>query len=769
MQLANRYHDCVNDAVQKGKLTRAHATQILESSDPMATVRTLTEEMLSARRMTAISAVRLAENFQAVVDHPDGMYAGLQSLMVKDPFQRAKNTNVEARQKFYQGKFDAMFVEPLSKFRTRMIGFSQDTEAIENTVKAVYGEPSTAEAANFAKSWVEVAETARQLFNRVGGAISKNDNWLLPQSHDMDLVHNAGFEKWSGFIRDLLDPSKMLDDTGKALTKAEVDDSLQYVFDTISTGGVNKMADFTSRPNLTSTLARKGAEHRFLYFKDADSWMQYNKAFGRGDIYKSLVSWLDEKANDIALMEVMGPNPATMFDALKNQVDKEVRLTGKQKTFSSAVFNVVSGRTSEGDLTGLSKAFVATKNTVYSALLGSAFLSSVSDVGTIAITTKMNNIPTFKALSRQMSLLRPTNEADRIFAVRLGLIAEAWKGAALGSNRFGEIVGTGITAKVAEGVMRGSFLASWTDAGRKAFGMEFAAMLADNVGKQFDDLHPMLKKSMENYNLDAAKWDTFRARPLLTHEGASFADVLQDPSGDIHRMIITEMDYAVPTPDARVRAMTTGGHGNKTVKGMFFRSVFMLKSFPITMATTHLYRIAAQSTTRDKVFYAGALGASTTVMGGIALHAKDIASGREPRPMDGKFLGAAALQGGALGIFGDFIFSDVNRFGGGPAATFMGPLGGLVDDTLRLTKGSTTQALTGEDTAFGARGADFAKRYLPDIWQTRLFTDALFDNLAIMSDPKAQRRFNRIVRKRQQEFGQGYWTEPTEIPFIGGN
>jgi hypothetical protein len=31
-----------------------------------------------------------------------------------------------------------------------------------------------------------------------------------------------------------------------------------------------------------------------------------------------------------------------------------------------------------------------------------------------------------------------------------------------------------------------------------------------------------------------------------------------------------------------------------------------------------------------------------------------------------------------------------------------------------------------------------------------------------MANPDAQRRFNRIARKRQKEFNQGYWWKPGE-------
>ena len=226
---------------------------------------------------------------------------------------------------------------------------------------------------------------------------------------------------------------------------------------------------------------------------------------------------------------------------------------------------------------------------------------------------------------------------------------------------------------------------------------------------------------------------------------------------------MSETDYAVPMPDARVKAITTGGLGRGRIEGQAWRSVMMLKSFPLTIATTHLYRAAFQAANGEKAQYTGLLLATTTVLGGIALTAKDIAAGREPRPMDNpKFFAAALVQGGGLGIFGDYAFSDVNRFGGGIVSTAFGPTGQLTDDIVKLTLGNLQEAVRGEETNVLGESARFAERYTPDIWQTQLLKNALFDQIEMLADEDAQRKYNRIVRKRQKDYEQGYWWKPGE-------
>jgi hypothetical protein len=148
---------------------------------------------------------------------------------------------------------------------------------------------------------------------------------------------------------------------------------------------------------------------------------------------------------------------------------------------------------------------------------------------------------------------------------------------------------------------------------------------------------------------------------------------------------------------------------------------------------------------------------------------KDIAAGREPRDIGdnakdrAKFWAAAMQQGGGLGIFGDFIFSDVNRFGGGIVQTTLGPVPELVDKSFKLTFGNVQELAKGEDTDFLPELGEFAKRYSPKTWQTKLLNDALYDQAILWADPRAQRRFNRAMKKRTSEYGQEFWWRKGEL------
>lgn len=148
----------------------------------------------------------------------------------------------------------------------------------------------------------------------------------------------------------------------------------------------------------------------------------------------------------------------------------------------------------------------------------------------------------------------------------------------------------------------------------------------------------------------------------------------------------------------------------------------------------------------------------TTLLGAVALQLKEIAKGRNPKSMNSvDFWTAAALKGGGPGIFGDFLFADHNRYGGGIEQTIGGPTVGLVSNTLKLTVGNVSEAAKSEDTGFGREAVKFATDYTPaqsPCYARLAFERMVEDNLMRLVDPDAQQRFNRKVRKAQQDGGR---------------
>lgn len=764
--MANEFDPCILAAVDAGKITKALAKQFSEAQDKSAFVDSALANLSKQKREAAISAIVMNKAWDNVSNYAgDKKYHALNALLTRDPRGKATYPNAEMRIRYYESKYHAKMADVFSRFRTRVLGLSQDKDGLKDFVRALYGdEVADPQLKKFARDFHELAEEMRLDFNSKGGSISKNQNWKMPPpGHDIKAIKAATTKEWKDFVLPRLDRKLMVDDQGKPLTDSQLDQALDYVYETIVTNGLHKSKDFTA-PRVGTKLSSRGGERRFLYFKDADAWTSYNDRFGKGDIFTTFTDHITGMAHNTGLMEIMGPNPENAYKAIKAMLEKNKELTDVQKAMLDARFNVVSGKTSQGYLTGAADVSQSVRNLLTAGILGSAFISATSDVGFNALTSSWNGFKPYKAILRQMSLMKPGSEEAHKFAVRLGLTANSMIDMAHAGNRYADTYGTGTTAKISEVVMRGSLLSPWTDSGKLAFGMEFAASLADDFGKTFDELPAKRQKRFAERGINPDDWEAFRSQEPYRYKGVEFANYLSEGGDKFHQMVMEETMFAVPEPDINVRAITTGGLGRATAGGQGVRAVMALKTFPITLMYTHLQRAAYQTTGSEKVQYLAALFAYTTILGGIALQAKDLASGREPRPINKEFIIAAVQQGGGLGIFGDFLFSDTNRFGGGITETLIGPYGGLVDQTTKLTLGNVQQAFRGEDTSVLGESAQYLKRWAPDVWQTRLFTDAVFDQFEMMVNPDAQRRFNRIVRSRQKEYGQGYWWKPGKAP-----
>jgi hypothetical protein len=191
----------------------------------------------------------------------------------------------------------------------------------------------------------------------------------------------------------------------------------------------------------------------------------------------------------------------------------------------------------------------------------------------------------------------------------------------------------------------------------------------------------------------------------------------------------------------------------------------MYRSFPISVMLMYggrSWQMAAQGGAIMGARLMAKTAIYATVLGAVALQMKEIVRGRDPRPMTTReFWTAALLQGGGLGIFGDFLFSDTSRTGASMGGIVAGPLG--EEGARSMT--SIQRMMTGEAEP-GDEIVDFLERNTPggSIWYLRLaYERMLLDELREEIDPDAAARFRRMQRRYRREYGQGYWWAPGDV------
>jgi len=726
------------------------------------------------------------------------------SISLLEHYGTAPYQSVEGLKKAITGRAHAQMVEVLERFeRTKFLGTTPHKADLKNVVREAFGENTgDAAAKGMASAWTEVADGLRQRFNRAGGDIGHLENWGLPQIHDPQALLRAGKETWKEAIRSRLDLSKMRHpETGDEILEFEISDILDHVWSEIVTQGWASKSP-SQVPNGRGALAGQRAEHRFLIFKSADDWLGYQRDFGQGDSFAAMMQHINVMARDIAAMERLGPNPNAMMTFLRQRVEQAGKLkqAGHQQPFGGKAANAENraNKYSNG-LSNMWEAYrgnlevpvdtvwasglAATRNWLTSAILGGAVVSAVpTDPIYQAMARRFVGIP---ALSTLQDMISGFRKSSRMEAVRSGLILDSAMHVLGTQARYlGTLSGPQWSRWLPDRVMAWQGLSAWTQSARHSFGLSFQGMLADRVHLSLADmkrskaktLERATAKTLERWGISENEWDLIRSASLHKRDGASFlrpqeiAAVDEGLAERVLEMILSETEHAVPSSTLRGQVFMRGNTRPGTLWGEIVRSAGMFKSFAVTFALLYgsrAYRefgagVAAGAKYTSAIFLTTALG------GAVSLWLKDIVAGRDPRPIFGKdgnpmaFAGQAFMQGGGFGIVGDFLLGDLNRYGGGPAQTLSGPVVELGADFLNLTAGNAVQFATGEETKALEEARRFVQKNTPgrSLWFLRLAYDrVLMDNLRRLTDPKAEKAFNRRGRY-VRDLGTDTWWYP---------
>lgn len=701
-------------------------------------------------------------------------------------------SSVEGRRLSILGMAHARMTDLVMAFeRTKLTGQTPNRAQLDNIVRETMGMKTGDETAGgLAKAWTDTAEWLRVRFNKAGGNIGKIENWGLPQIHNPAALLRMGKEGWKARIASMLDTARMKDAEGTPILPEDLDAALDDVWESIVTQGWNKQEP-QHRPFGIGPVGKQHADPRFLIFKDADSWLSYQKEFGQGNPFAAMMQHVSVMARDIAAIEILGPNPGAMIEYLKQGIMKDgmkqvakgspgaKRKAEKKINLVENMWNEMRGSMSVPVDSLAANIGAGSRNWITASVLGSAVIPSiVTDPMFSTIARKYAGIPAARAIYSTMSSF---GKQTREQAVRSGLILDSAMHAFGQQARYaGLINGPQWTRWLADRTIALSGLSAWTQAARHGFGLDFMGAMADHADTAFEQLPDAFKRTLTSYGLND-KWDAIRAsKRWEPEEGAQFirpneiAEKDETLAERVLEMILTETQYAVPTTTVRGRAGLINNTKPGSIWGEVARSASMFKSFPVSMMVLHgarAWRLAGQSKASGAA-YAGAVLTTATLGGMLAIWLKDIVSGRDPRPIGdtpsemAKFGGAALLQGGGLGVFGDFFFADVNRFGGGWTQTLTGPMVEKASNAWNLTGGNLIQLATGQDTRFAEEARKFVASNTPgsSLWYLKLgWQRVLMDQLQYMTDPKANSSFKRRQTSQMETYGNSYWWKPGQI------
>ncbi|GMV70097.1 MAG: hypothetical protein AMXMBFR76_25360 [Pseudomonadota bacterium] len=698
-------------------------------------------------------------------------------------------TNIESMEQRVAGHkayFGRRLVETWTALGDDFLGFFQNKEKLHALVRELRGEDSgDALARKGAEAFRNTAEEARQVFNQAGGDVGKLDDWGMPQHHSQLRVAQAGRDAWVETVLPMLDRGRYADDIGRSWDDARLREFLGKAWDTIATNG-----HANSEPGQyagAGKRANRHAESRQIHFKDADSVINYWQAFGERTAADILIGHVDTMARDIAFLEHFGPNPDITYRTMRDAALKAATVVDPVKTASlegrahklDLLYDYAAGRTKPTANAAVSGTADAIAQLNVAGKLGGAMWASLfGDKVLMETVSHLNNLPLLQRWRTELATLNPTNSADRRLLQQQGLMLEGVRG---GLNRFYEGLGqTGLTGKLANAVMRVSGMNAINEMRKGAFGASLFSAIGNEIaaGKSFKDLADSDIRTLKHYGITADDWAIWQKAKLQDLGHGNTTALTPDAIAGIEGIdaaakrnamvkllgaVNTEADFAIVTPGWKERAQFYGDLQRGTVKGEIARSALQFKSFPWAQFQRMMDAVANKEGYVGKSAMTASLIICSTVAGAMIMQVRDMLSGKDPRDMtDWKFWPAAFLQGGALGIYGDFMYGASNtRYGSGPVEVLAGPtIGPLLEMGLVQPLQAVKKTMEGRETHLAAQTLQDVKGFIPgnNLWYTKAATDHLI--MQQVMEQLSPGYLSSIRSQTQREYGQDWWWTP---------
>jgi hypothetical protein len=648
-----------------------------------------------------------------------------------------------------------------------------------------------------------------ELGRRVQASGVKDFDWAAARS----AAEARSFGEWRDFIRPKLDEGKTFGgiDAGdvyapeqaKALAARGIleDPSdaaelmLHRIWTDVVTGhhdeisGGSDLGDF--RPK--ASLARTVSKARVLHFKDSDAWLDYAERYGRSSLFATVMHQLERSGRNAALMKVWGPAPEAAFQAEVSRLAQQARDAGDvaaakslQNPMVKARFEAVNGMADTP--ANMRLALVMRNIRSWEALtkLGSIVLSKATDLPITASVFKRVGgtwLGGYRAAFLD-GILRLSSPEAKAAAEALDVGARSFAGH-LGGQYLASDGASGWLSWGVKTLYRINGFEALNNSVRHGAAVGYARLLGGLADTAFEDLPTGVAETFERFGIGREDWDNARVGIQPAADGVKYftLDRLRDANASgaaaengaalkWATMVHNILDDTVSEPRARERSFGNFGTRPGTVTGELMRTFWQFKSFVNTIVGRHLVPAAKGYAGLGPVSVLAHLILGTTLAGYVSMNAKALSRGELPRgPLgeDGyswwKVWAASMAQGGGLGVYGDFLFGDINRNGrdfdwgqlGGPA---LGDSEAVAKIVQQAIAGGDVSETTGR-SPIPAEALRIGAQNIPlvNLWYTRLAIDYLvLWRMQEAISPGYLQRYEANVRNRAHS---GFWLHPT--------
>lgn len=646
---------------------------------------------------------------------------------------------------------------------------------------------ASADAKAMGKILFKYQRAALQRENQAGSYIMLKEGRVVRASHDQRRLVKVGPDEWKNYIRGKLDYEKM------GIAPERIEGFLDSAYEAITTG-IRKEGDRTEISLAfkgPGNLAKKESAAGVFTFKSANDWYDYDQKFGKASLRESFMQDIQSASRATALMEVLGTNPEAMVERVQKRLMEKYRGDPKKLkrikreaaaiTFDGALAEV-TGDVNIGSHTPLARYMHFYRSIQTMAKLGGAWISALSDVAFIASNRIYQGRSLLDAWGDGFTaVFKGMNKAEmRDFSDRLGVGIEGQLGDFMSRFNAADDV-PGQTSKMMATFFKLNLLQPWTESNKRGVTLMIANDLGREASKSYAKLPDDLRRILGTYGIDQKGWEAARKGAKKGPDGRMYLVPGEIPDvkmrENMFALLISEADNSVPSPGARERAIIRRGYRPGTFAGEGIRFLTQFKSFGVTALTKsvgrHMYGYGAKSMREQLQRGVGAnMGivnsiVGTTVLGYYVMQLKEVAKGREMRPPTPETFIAAAMQGGGLGIYGDFLFGEANRYGGGTLQTIAGPGIGTASEVIDLLQ-RTRGVVAGGDEDLRGDAIRLLKGNTPfaNLFYTQQAMNYLvWYQLQETVNPGYLRRMERRI---ERENNQTYWMPPTSIIQTGG-
>lgn len=737
---------------------------------------------------------------------------GVRALLAGSEYRRrGARLSVDAEQKGFEGEWMGGLIAEMEREGLWKL-FVSESMARE-TSRALFnlrtpGADMTGiprEALRMAEIISKYQEDARSTQNRFGAWIRDMKGYIVRQSHDMFRIRDAGYAAWRAFVFPRID----LDRTFYRRGVDDVEAGLQAMWQNFAAG---LHMQFDPEEELTEafsgmSMAKKQSQSRVLYFKDADTWFDYNEQYGTKRFAEAVLSGISNASRAAALMKVLGTNPEATLTRLMDEVEDSLitdpvaraRFHEDRQSIMN-LFNHVNGAANIPANHMAAQVGAGLRAWQSMSKLGGAVISSITDIPVYASEARFQGRSLLSGIGDALAGLthgRGTAEQKQVLSSMGVFFDSMTHGVARRFDAEDNIAGR--SSKLMQQFFKWNGLTWWTETLRSSAALTLSHLMAQNVEMSWARLAPDIQNMLSLYNIDEGKWDLIRmgatqeadGRMYLTPEGTrtipeealknyisgvgrtvtetSLQNLRDDLGAALRNLYIDRAHYAVIEPNARTRAFWLRGTQPGTMWGEISRMIGQFKSFPTAMIQKvwgreiygRGYDSLSEYLKNGKGDMLGMVHLMLwlTLFGYGAMSVKDMLKGRTPRdPLSPAAWTAAFLQGGGAGIYGDFIFGEMrNRFGGGALNTLAGPVIGTAEDILDLYG----RVKAGDDAAAKAFRVLINNTPFLNMFYTRMALDYLvFYHVQEQLNPGYLRRMERRIEK---ENGQTFLVRPSEV------